>query len=400
MKSLHKCCVPELPSLGTLSLGELLRIDKPGRYLGGEVNSIVKSEHDIDVHVALCFPDAYEIGMSHLGLQILYDLFNRDERAWAERVFMPFPDMEAALRANAQRLSSLESNRALKEFDVAGFSLQYELAATNVLAMLELGGVGLYAAERPDDAPLVIGGGPLAMHPEPFAAFFDAFFLGDAEDFVSELLGAVRTAKSGTRRSRQKLLAGLRRSGGFYIPQDFVPRYAADGTLSVIDRARAAPEIVERRVLPELRAEAAPGKFIVPNIRTVHDRLNIEVMRGCIRGCRFCQAGYIYRPQRELAPERVLERIRSSAGQTGFEEVSLLSLSTADYCAITPLLKRLMDQYAEDDVLSVSMPSTRVDALSAGMLEQIRRVKKSGFTIAPEAGTQRLRDVINKNLAD
>ncbi len=385
--------------LSVLDERELLRVQKPAQYLGGELNSVMKPLENIDVRFALSFPDTYEVGMSHLGLQILYDLLNRDAATWAERVFMPMADMEALLREKKLPLCSLESQTPLKNFDAVGFSLQYELCATNILAMLELSDMKFYAADRPDSDPLIIGGGPYSYHPEALTPFFDAFFLGDAEEAIAEVVAAIRSVKKDGGYSRAKVLEKLRFVEGIYIPTDFEARYSEDGKLLGVDARTERKEIV-RRLLPTLDGAPYPQRPVVPNIQTVHNRLSLEVMRGCVRGCRFCQAGYLYRPQRERSPREIVEMVGKTLPETGFEELSLLSLSTADYCSIVPLLKTLMDRYAGDDKLAISFPSTRVDALTPEVLEQVQRVRRTGFTVAPEGGTQRLRDVINKGVSD
>lgn len=385
--------------LKILSDATLLGVQKPAQYVGGEQNSVVKQDDEVDLHLALCFPDAYEVGMSHLGIQILYEIINADPRAWAERAFMPLPDMERVLRDGALPLGSLESARPLSNFDVVGFSLQYELCATNILAMLDLGGIPLLSAERHGAEPLIIGGGPYSYHPEPLAPFFDAFLLGDAEEAISDIMAVVREHKR-SGESRQSLLRRLHVLDGVYVPAFFEPQYDEQGHLQEIRPLDAEKPMVTRRLLPTLEGAPYASRPIVPSIKTVHNRLSLEVMRGCVRGCRFCQAGYLYRPQRERSPEEILEMIETSLPATGFEELSLLSLSTADYCSIVPLLKTLMDRYGEGERLAISFPSTRVDALTPEVLEQVQRVRRTGFTVAPEAGTQRLRDVINKGVSD
>ena len=370
-------------------------VEKPGRYLGNERGAIRKEGPAVRLRFALAFPEVYEIAQSHLGLQILYDILNRRPDVAAERVYSPWPDLEALLRARGLPLVSLETHRPLAAFDVVGVSLQYELTYTNVLTLLELGGIPLRAAARDARHPIVVAGGPCAFNPEPLAPFLDAVLLGDGEDAVGETCDAVLAWKAGDGRDRRALLRRLAAIPGFYVPAFFEPRYAADGTIAEVVPLDAARPTVAKRVLPDLARHPPPADPVVPNVGVVHDRASVEVMRGCVKGCRFCQAGYVYRPLRERNPETVVADTTALMRRTGYEEVSLLSLSTGDYSGVNPVLKELMDHLAPERV-AVSLPSTRVDALSPRILEQIRRVRKTGFTLAPEAGTQRLRDVIQK----
>jgi len=383
--------------MSILDQGCFADISRPSRYVGGEINAVRKDPSQTEVSIALAFPDVYEVGMSHLGLKILYHILNALEWLAAERVYCPWMDMEAELRRLKIPLTTLESERPLRDFDLVGFSLQHELSYTNVLNMLDLSGIPLLARDRSDNDPLVIAGGPACFNPEPVADFFDLMVVGDGESVALKICHAVREAKQSRKRSKKDLLHDLRHVRGIYIPSFFEIRYGSHGWVEEIVPVHADYREVKKAILPDLDAYPFPERQIVPFTELVHDRVSIEITRGCTRGCRFCQAGMIYRPVRERSLGSIMEKAENALNLTGYEDLSLLSLSSGDYSCIGPLLTHLMDRLSPKNI-GVSLPSLRVDSLDPEMMEQIKRVRKTGFTLAPEAGNDRLRRIINKGL--
>lgn len=376
----------------------IMTVQKPGRYSGGEVNQVVKDKSAVDVRFAFCFPDTYEIGMSHLGMKILYSLFNERDDIWCERVFAPWIDFEKVMRENDIPLYALESRDSIRDFDFVGFTLQYELSYTNILSMLDLGGIPLKASERDDSYPIIVAGGPCTCNPEPLCDFFDIFFLGEGEKVDLEVIDLYKQNKAngGT---KLDFLRAASKIKGVYVPALYDVSYNADGTISAVTPKDDAPKTIEKRIEGDLDSSYYPEKFVVPYIEAVHDRAVQEVFRGCIRGCRFCQAGYIYRPVREKSADTVNRQARALCKNTGYDEMSLASLSTSDYTHLEEMLDDMLN-WTECDKISLSLPSLRIDNFSEELMQKINRLKKSGLTFAPEAGTQRLRDVINKNITE
>ncbi len=376
----------------------LHQVTKPGRYLGNEFNISQTPWRDDQLHCALIFPDIYEIGMSHQGLQILYHILNASGHTAAERCFCPDIDAEQVLRASKLPLTALESGRPLTAFDFLGITLPYELCYGNILTILDLAEIPPFSKDRDDSFPLLIGGGACSLNPEPVADFFDAILLGDGEEAILEIASCLALAKKDglTKAATLRLLAGI---AGVYIPADFLPEYDQSGKLSALMPVDQAQGPVSRRILADLSSADHLLQPIVPNAKIVHDRLGVEIARGCTRGCRFCQAGITYRPVRERSPAQILNLARTGIANSGFEELALLSLSTGDYSCLDEVLPQLMDTFS-DDFVSVSMPSMRVGTLTPAIMNQIRRVRKTGFTLAPEAGSERLRRVINKGITE
>lgn len=377
----------------------LLEVQKPSRYIGGEVGSIVKDKSEVDVRFAFCFPDTYDIGMSHIGMKILYSLKNSRENFWCERCFAPDEDFERIMRENEIPLYALESLDPVKDFDFIGFTMQYELSYTNVLNMLDLAGIPIFAKDRTDElTQIVIAGGPCVCNPEPLADFFDLFILGEGEEVNLELMDMYNEMKKHGA-SRMEFLRKAAQIEGVYVPRFYEFGYKEDGSISGMTVFENAPETVKKRIIRDFDGVFYPENFVVPFTEIVHDRVSVEVLRGCIRGCRFCQAGFIYRPFREKTPETIYNETKCLCENTGYDEVSLASLSTSDHSEIDEMLTRLID-YTAGERINLSLPSLRVDNFSESLLEKIKKVRKSGLTFAAEGGTQRLRDVINKNVTE
>ncbi len=377
----------------------LMQVDKPARYIGNEVNSVMKEKEDIDVRFAMCFPDVYEIGMSHLGIQILYDMFNKREDTWCERVYSPWVDLDKVMREQQIPLFALESQDSIKEFDFLGITIQYEMCYTNILQVLELSQIPLFSKERTEEHPIVIGGGPCTYNPEPLAEFFDLFYIGEGETQYNTLLEVYKENKKnhGTRMDFLRKAASI---PGIYAPMFYDASYDENGILTAFEpNDSCAPAVIDKQMVTNISEAYYPEKPVVPFIKVTQDRIVLEIQRGCIRGCRFCQAGMIYRPNREKELEVLKEYAYKMLKNTGHEEISLSSLSSSDYTELQPLVNFLIDEFKGKGI-NISLPSLRIDAFSLDVMSKVQDVRRSSLTFAPEAGSQRMRDVINKGLTE
>ncbi|MCI7491810.1 MAG: TIGR03960 family B12-binding radical SAM protein [Lachnobacterium sp.] len=375
----------------------LMTIDKPARYIGNEINSVVKDTSKVDIRFAMCFPDVYEIGMSHLGIQILYDMFNKREDTWCERVYSPWPDLHEIMKEKQIPLFGLESQEPIKNFDFLAMTLQYEMCYTNILQILDLSQIPLRSKDRTEKDPLVIGGGPCSYNPEPIADFFDIFYVGEGETRYDDLFDLYKQMKKNGK-SRQEMLHEIAKIPGMYVPSLYTVSYKEDGTIDTFAPIYDdVPKTIKKEIEMDLSTSVYPEKPVVPFIKATQDRIVLEIQRGCIRGCRFCQAGMIYRPNREKSVARLKELAEQMIASTGHDEISLSSLSSSDYSELEELINYLIDECGKKKI-NISLPSLRIDAFSLDIMQKVQDIKKSSLTFAPEAGTQRLRNVINKGL--
>ena len=377
----------------------LLKIEKPARYIGNEVNSVMKDKNEVDVRFAMCFPDVYEIGMSHLGIQILYDMFNQREDVWCERVYSPWLDLHKIMKEEQIPLFALESQDPIRDFDFLGITIQYEMCYTNILQILDLSRIPIHSRDRSEADPIVIGGGPCTYNPEPLAEFFDIFYIGEGETVYDELLDAYKEYRAAGK-SRIEFLERAAQIEGLYVPMFYDATYHEDGTLaSFAPNNEHAPSVIKKQMVLDVTEAPYPQAPVVPFIKATQDRVVLEIQRGCIRGCRFCQAGMLYRPTRERNVERLKQYAKAMLESTGHEEISLSSLSSSDYSELKELVTFLIDEFKGEGI-NISLPSLRIDAFSLDVMSKVQDIKKSSLTFAPEAGSQRMRDVINKGLTE